>query len=587
MLVSLSLNCTVLLLSVFVSEGHDSNALRRAKMLEAEHRYPEAAESYEEFLTENKDSQRARYLLGHLYLRRLREPGKAAAHLERACKGDPEMCECHFLLSEAYAGQFMSAGVVDKVVLVVEAKRAIDAAIKCDPRSVDYRGARIQYFLTIPGAGGYERAHAEADALAGFDTYAGLLVHASLYGYEGQEDRALEFFERAIASKPSDPMGYEWFGNYRRRQGRHEDAITLFEKAVELSPHSASALHDLGRAYQKNNLHEEAAHALDRAAIANPDSTEIAYDLARSYQLLSRTTEAVDLYRRCLLLDDPHGPEADLARKRLTKLDRTAQSAPTRDDSVQEASLRFFLPVVIAYLLACGGWIILARWRVVSFPRDPVPTCDRPWLELALGGLAAVGIFAVGLAYRLGFLLPSGSGWLHHVSWTLNNVIIYSPLFILLAVRKQTMETVFLSTTDLGRKAAAGVILAIAATTAFLALRGELADLPGVLRGVIEPDNATNFLPVFLEGLALAFLFVRVRWALGVWPAILIPSVLFAVAHVPRQLAGGESTGTMIAFFILNTLLPATILYVIVVSRDIIWIGIVHYVMDIAIRAFE
>ena len=54
----------------------------------------------------------------------------------------------------------MSAGVVDKVVLAVKAKTAVDAAVKCDPRSVDYRKARIQYFLTIPGAGGYERAHA-------------------------------------------------------------------------------------------------------------------------------------------------------------------------------------------------------------------------------------------------------------------------------------------------------------------------------------------------------------------------------------------------------------------------------------------
>ncbi len=583
----LSLNCVILLLGVFALEAHDSDALKHAQALEGEHRYNAAVEVYEELLKENNGTGRAHFLLGRLYLRRLREPGKAVAHLERACKTDPEVCECHFLLSEAYAGQFMSVGVVDKVVLAVKAKSAVDAAVKCDPRSVDYRKARIQYFLTIPGAGGYERAHAEADALAGFVPYAGLLVHASLYGYEGKGDRALEFFERAIASKPNDPMGYEWLGNYRLRQGRYEDAINVFERAVELSPYSASAFHDLGRAYQKNRQHEEAVQALDRAVNANSDSTEIAYDLARSYQLLGRTTEAVELYQRCLSLDDPHGSEADLARKRLTKLESTAQTAPARDDSVQEASPRFFGPVVLAYLLACGGWVILARLRVFSFRRDPFPTFDKPWRELAWAGIAVVGIFALGLAFRFGFLIPSGSGWLHHVSWTLNNVIIYSPIFILLATRKQTLETVFLSTTDIGRKSAAGGILAIVATVAFLGLRGELADLPGVLRGVVEPDNATNFLPVFLEGVVIAFLFVRVRWTLGFWPAILIPAVLFAVGHVPRQLASGDSVGTMMVDFAFNIFLPGTILYVVAQSRDVVWLGIVHYVMDIAIKAFE
>jgi hypothetical protein len=166
-------------------------------------------------------------------------------------------------------------------------------------------------------------------------------------------------------------------------------------------------------------------------------------------------------------------------------------------------------------------------------------------------------------------------------------VIIYSPIFILLALRKQSLDTVFLSATDMGRKAAAGSILAVVATVAYLGLRGELANLPGVLRGVVDPENATNFLPVFLEGVVIAFLFVRVRWALGFWPAILLPAVLFAVGHIPRQLAAEESIGTMVAFFAFNTFLPAAILYMIARSRDVVWIGLVHYVMDIAIKAFE
>ncbi len=247
----------------------------------------------------------------------------------------------------------------------------------------------------------------------------------------------------------------------------------------------------------------------------------------------------------------------------------------------------FFFPVTFAYLLACGGWIMLARWGAISRPREPIPTCDRPWVELGLATVVVAGIFLFGLVYRFGFLLPSGSEWYHHLSWPVNNLIIYSPVFIFVVLRKQDMGTVFLSKSDIGRKTAVGSILAIIATAAFLALRGDLADLPGIMRGIVEPGNASNFPAVFLEAVLVAFLFVRVRWALGFWPAILIPAVLFAIGHVPRQLAAGESIGTIVAFFAFNTFLPAAILYVIAVGRDVIWIGIVHYVMDIAIKAFE
>jgi len=41
------------------------------------------------------------------------------------------------------------------------------------------------------------------------------------------------------------------------------------------------------------------------------------------------------------------------------------------------------------------------------------------------------------------------------------------------------------------------------------------------------------------------------------------------------------------AFFLLNTLLPTAVLYVVQRSADCIWIGIVHYLMDVAIDAFD
>jgi tetratricopeptide (TPR) repeat protein len=576
----------ILCVGVRAEEAAPATALREGLALEAEYRYDAARELYEGALARLENNTEVQFRLGHLYLRRLRDPERALPQLERACAAAPQNCECHLLLSEALAGLFMRSGVMDKVALTLKAKKALDDAVACDPRSVDYRKARIQYYLAVPGGGGYQRAHQEADELAELDPYAGQLVHASLFSYQGDKAGAAENYQAAIELKPDDPMGVTWYGNHFLRNKDYQKAVGQFERAVALDPDSADAHHDLGRAYWKNGRLEDAADALRHALGAAPGSTEIAFDLGRVQQLLGRTSVALELYRRCLVLDDPHGVAAGGARRALAELDAEGAGEPETAEKVQEASLRFFAPVTLAYLVACAGWMGLGRWRLVSWPRDPFPSCRRPWVELGFAGVAAVGLFLLGLAYRLDYLVPGGEGALWHLSWALNNLIIYSPVFIVVAIRRQGLESIFLSTRELGRKILAGAILAVVSTTVFLVLRGELGTFRAVVGGIVDPDNATNFLPVFLEGVALAFLFVRVRWAMGLWPAVLIPAVLFAAAHIPRQLAGDSSGGTIAAFFVLNTLLPAAILYTVFVSRDIIWMGLVHYVMDIAIDAF-
>jgi len=256
-------------------------------------------------------------------------------------------------------------------------------------------------------------------------------------------------------------------------------------------------------------------------------------------------------------------------------------------EPAQPASLRFFLPVVCAYLLACGGWIALAKLKLVGRPRTPFPISAKPWLDLGLGGIAVVGILVLGCAFRSGWLLPRGPGSLSTIYWTLNNLIIFSPVFIVVAVRRQGLETLLLPRDGVLRDAVAGIALGVASAVLYLGLRGEVAKLPAVLSGVVDPKNVANFVPVFLEGVGLAFLFVRIRWAIGHRPALLISGFLFAAAHIPRQMAASSPLGTIIAFFILNMLLVPAILHVTFLSRSILWIGMVHYVLDVATRAFE
>jgi len=212
-----------------------------------------------------------------------------------------------------------------------------------------------------------------------------------------------------------------------------------------------------------------------------------------------------------------------------------SEAEPQRSpDRVQEASVRFFIPIILAYLTACGGWLLLERFRLVPRSTKPFPTTDRPWLDLFAAVVATVGIFALGSCYRAGLLLPSGPGWVHHLTWTINNLIIFSPIALVLVFRRQGSTTILLSPKNVERKVTAGAVLGIATTAVFLTLRSELSHIGTVLVGIVDKDNATNFLPVMLEGVALAFLFVRIRWVFGPVVALLAPSVLFVVVYISR-----------------------------------------------------
>jgi hypothetical protein len=251
----------------------------------------------------------------------------------------------------------------------------------------------------------------------------------------------------------------------------------------------------------------------------------------------------------------------------------------------QTASLDFLAPVAAAYLAVCALWLAYDWRRKLSRREAPLALSERPYLDLLLVFVAAAAIFLLGAAYRAGWLLPTGNSAGGRIGWLLDNCIIYSPIAAVLAVRRQGAQTVFLSTTRLAEKILLGLVLGVIAVTVYGASRGEISEVPSYLMSAPAVDKAIDFLPVFLEGVALAFAFVRLKWAVGTAAAIAIPSIMFATAHVPGQLEAGRDAAHIAVFFAFNTALPAAILWTVARSRDVVWIGLVHYLMDIAIRA--
>jgi hypothetical protein len=252
----------------------------------------------------------------------------------------------------------------------------------------------------------------------------------------------------------------------------------------------------------------------------------------------------------------------------------------------QQATLQFFAPVAVAYLAACAAWFGLERIQPQSVRQPATPETNRPRLDFVLCILAIAGVLGIGQIYRAGWLLPAGESPAGRLNWTIDNLLIYSPIAVVLAARRQGLETVYLSARHIAKNILIGIAIGLLAVACYLALRGGLPQFRSVIIEAVSASSLANFTPVFLEGVAMAFGFVRLRWAFGQAAALFIPGVLFALAHVPRGIAEGRTPMEIAAFFLFNVALVPAILYTISRSRDIVWIGMVHYLMDIATGAF-
>jgi len=256
-------------------------------------------------------------------------------------------------------------------------------------------------------------------------------------------------------------------------------------------------------------------------------------------------------------------------------------------EEIMRSEAFFILPLLLAYSAVCLSWFGTERknllWEV-----EKAETSENPRLDLILALLATVAILGIGQFYSAGYLLPrSGNTALDKLLiWPFNNLLIFSPIFLLLFFRKQKLNTIYLSKSELLKKITFGFFASFVGIFVFTGLRGEWQRLPEILQAAYSLDSISNFPAVFLENVALAFLFIRLKWATNLKWALGIPAILFALAHVPSSLAEGDPWTHILTFFFLTGSITIFVLYTLDRSKDIIWLGFVHYFMDLAIKAF-
>jgi len=118
-------------------------------------------------------------------------------------------------------------------------------------------------------------------------------------------DRAIEEFNRAIASDPAFALAHYNLGIAYQRKENYEQAINAFKKCLELNPEVSTrevAYYNLGRAYLRLSRNEEAIGALNQSLRLNSQYPEIHFYLGVAYRKKELYDEAIKAFKQSLKL---------------------------------------------------------------------------------------------------------------------------------------------------------------------------------------------------------------------------------------------------------------------------------------------
>ena len=169
-----------------------------------------------------------------------------------------------------------------------------------DPfRAVRIEAARVLSSLPaedIPSGSrqAFESALAEYEAvqLTNSDTPGGNLNLASLYAGMGENDRAADFYQRALDIDPFFLPAQVNLVTFYNQQGRNAEAEQVLREAIERSPDEGELRYSLGLLLAEEQRLEEAADSLGRAATLMPSRARVRYNYALALQHLGRRIEA-------------------------------------------------------------------------------------------------------------------------------------------------------------------------------------------------------------------------------------------------------------------------------------------------------
>ena len=126
---------------------------------------------------------------------------------------------------------------------------------------------------------------------------------------QGEPDRAIASYRRALELKPDFADAHYNLGIALKDQGALDQAIASYRRALELRPDFAAAHNNLGAAFKEQGKLDEAIACYRRVLDLRPDFADAHNNLGAAFKEQARPDEAIACYRRALELR-PDFPEA-------------------------------------------------------------------------------------------------------------------------------------------------------------------------------------------------------------------------------------------------------------------------------------
>ena len=124
-----------------------------------------------------------------------------------------------------------------------------------------------------------------------------------------------------------------------------------------------------------------------------------------------------------------------------------------------------------------------------------------------------------------------------------------------------------------------GIGIALFAILIFTMVRTGSDSFLQVTSRTYHYQNLQHMVQVFMEDITIAYLFIRIRAALGLRGAIFLVAALFAAGHIPAMISEGYSFGEL-GSLLLDAALGDGVLYTVQRSIDVLWFWCIHFAMD-------